>query len=32
VYVSDAAAGDGVPKKMGGYRVVVEKTGTFKRL
>ena len=32
VYVSDSKAGRSVPKKIGGYRVVVEKTGKFKRL
>lgn len=32
VYVSESGAGRAVPKKVGGYRVVVEKTGTFKRL
>ncbi len=32
VYVSDPAAERTVPKKMGGYPVVVERTGAFKRL
>jgi len=32
VYVSDAAAGSALPKTVRGYRVVVEATGTFKRL
>ena len=32
VYVSDPSAGRTVPKKVGGYPVVVEKTGAFKRL
>jgi hypothetical protein len=32
VYVSDPKAGRAVPKKVGGYAVVVEKTGVFKRL
>ncbi len=32
VYVSDSKAGRSVPKKIGGYPVVVEKTGAFKRL
>jgi hypothetical protein len=32
VYVSDAAAERTVPKKVGGYRVVVERTGGFNRL
>ena len=32
VYVSAAAAGRKVPKRMGGYPVVVETTGSFKRL
>ena len=32
VYVSDSKAGRSVPKKVGGYPVVVEKTGKFKRL
>jgi hypothetical protein len=32
VYVSDASAGRAVPKRVGGYPVVVETTGSFKRL
>ncbi len=32
VYVSDATAGRSVPKKVGGYPVVVETTGPFRRL
>lgn len=32
VYVSDSKAGRSIPKKVGGYKVVVEKTGGFKRL
>ena len=32
VYVSDSKAGRSVPKRVGGYPVVVEKTGGFKRL
>ncbi len=32
VYVSDSKAGRSVPKKIGGYPVVVEKTGKFERL
>lgn len=32
VYVSDAAAGRSVPKKVGGFPVVVETTGAFRRL
>ncbi len=32
VYVNDSKAGRSVPKKIGGYPVVVEKTGKFKRL
>ena len=32
VYVSESGAGKGVPKSLGGYAVVVEKTGAFKRL
>ncbi len=32
VYVSDSKAGRSVPKKIGGFRVVVEKTGDFRRL
>ena len=32
VYVSDESAGRGVPKKVGGFPVVVEKTGSFERL
>lgn len=32
VYVSDDAAGKDVPKKVGGYPVVVERTGVFRRL
>ena len=32
VYVSDSKAGSKVPKSIGGFRVVVEKTGGFQRL
>ena len=32
VYVSDSKAGRSVPKKIGGFHVVVEKTGGFRRL
>ena len=32
VYLSDPAAERGVPKRVGRYRVVVEKTGGFERL
>lgn len=32
VYVSDSKAGGSVPKRVGGYPVVVEKTGGFQRL
>lgn len=32
VYVSDSKAGRSVPKKVGGFPVVVEKTGSFRRL
>lgn len=32
VYVSGPDAGSALPKTVRGYRVVVEKTGTFKRL
>lgn len=32
VYVTDADCGRAVPKRVGGYPVVVETTGTFKRL
>ena len=32
VYVSDTDAGSALPKAVGGYRVVVETTGTIKRL
>ncbi len=32
VYVSDTKAGRSVPKRVGGYPVVVEKTGGFERL
>jgi len=32
VYVSDDSAGRGVPKKVRGYEVIVEKTGSFERL
>ncbi len=32
VYVSDSKAGGRVPKRIGGFRVVVEKTGGFRRL
>lgn len=32
VYVSDAAAGRKVPRKVGGFPVVVEESGRFRRL
>lgn len=32
VYVSDSAAERRLPKKVAGFRVVVEKTGEFERL
>ena len=32
VYVSDSKAGSSVPKRVGGFPVVVEKTGSFRRL
>ena len=32
VYVSDSKAGGRVPKRIGGFPVVVEKTGGFRRL
>jgi len=32
VYVTQSAAGRGIPKRVGGYPVVVETTGPFKRL
>ena len=32
VYVRDPAAGTALPKSVGGYRVVVETTGTLRRL
>ena len=32
VYVSDSKAGGRVPKRIGGFPVVVEKTGGFQRL
>ena len=32
VYVSDPSAGRSVPKRVKGYPVVVETTGTFERL
>lgn len=32
VYVSDPSAGRSVPKRVGGYPVVVETTGPFERL
>jgi hypothetical protein len=32
VYVSDKKAAAGVPKKVGGFAVRVETTGTFRRL
>jgi hypothetical protein len=32
VYVSDPSAGSALPKTVGGHRVVVETTGTIKRL
>lgn len=32
VYVSDSTMSGSLPDKVGGYRVVVEQTGRFKRL
>ncbi len=32
VYVSDSEAGRSIPKKVGGFTVVVEQTGRFERL
>ena len=32
VYVSDSEAGGRVPKRIGGFPVVVEKSGGFRRL
>ena len=32
VYLSDSKAGTKIPKSIGGFRVVVEKTGGFRRL
>ena len=32
VYVSDGKAGKTLPRTVGGFRVVVEVTGSFKRL
>jgi hypothetical protein len=32
VYVSVSGASSGLPKSVRGYRVIVEKTGAFKRL
>ena len=32
VYVSDSKVGRSIPKKIGGFKVVVEKTGAFRRL
>ena len=32
VYVSDKTAGRKVPKSVGGFTVVVERTGSFERL
>lgn len=32
VYVSDASVCGSLPEKVGGYRVIVEETGSFKRL
>ena len=32
VYVSDSGAGKSVPKRVGGFPVVVEKSGGFQRL
>jgi hypothetical protein len=32
VYVSDREAGRSIPKSVGGYPVVVETTGSFRRL
>ncbi len=31
VYVSDSEAGRSIPKRVGGYPVVVETTGSFRR-
>jgi hypothetical protein len=32
VYVTDSAAGGSLPRSVGGFEVVVEKTGAFERL
>ena len=32
VYIADSKAGGRVPKRVGGFHVVVEKTGGFRRL
>ena len=32
VYVDDRAAGRSVPKRVDGYKVIVEVTGSFRRL
>jgi len=32
VYVTDAKAGKSVPRTVGGFRVVIEVTGSFRRL
>ena len=32
VYLSDSKAGTKIPKSIGGFRVVIEKTGGFRRL
>jgi hypothetical protein len=32
VYVRDRKAGKGVPKRVGGYPVVIETSGAFRRL
>jgi hypothetical protein len=32
VYVTDAGAAKGLPRRIQGFRVVVENTGTFRRL
>jgi len=32
VYISDAGAGKGLPRKVGGFRVVAKESGRFRRL
>ena len=32
VYVTDSKAGKSLPRTVGGFRVIIEKTGPFRRL